>query len=86
MFSEFPQVADIVSSAFHHLANPFGIADYGVLGPRNFMLSFGPRNFTRSSRINWLWFAKRVSVWVTGGSPLPGQSGEPTHAHLHYRQ
>jgi hypothetical protein len=23
MFSELPQVADIVRSAFHHLANPF---------------------------------------------------------------
>ena len=30
--------------------------------------------------------AKRASEWVTGGSGCRGQSGEPTHAHLHYWQ
>ena len=55
-------------------------------GCRHFHAELWPNNATRLSRIDWLWSAKRACVWVTGGGPPPGQSGEPTHAHLHYWQ
>jgi hypothetical protein len=85
MFSESPQAADIVRSAFHHLATHWYC---GSLRSKSepFQAELWSKNATRLSRIDWLWSAKRASVWVTGGSPLPGQLGEPTHAHLHHRQ
>ena len=42
-------------------------------------------NTTRLSRIDWLWSAKRASVG-SRRNPPPGQTGTPTHAHLHHRQ
>jgi hypothetical protein len=42
MFSELPQLGDIVRSAFDHLENRAGIADHGVLGPSHSGLSSGP--------------------------------------------
>jgi hypothetical protein len=67
MFSELPQVADIVRSAFHHLANPLALR-ITAFGSEQFQAELWPNNATRSSRIDWLWSAKRASVWVTGGS------------------
>jgi hypothetical protein len=53
-------------------------------GSEQFHAELWPNNATRLSRIDWLWSAKRACGWVTGGGPPPGQSGEPTHAHLHH--
>ena len=39
MFSELPQVADIVGSAFDHLSDPTRITDHCILGPSNSRLS-----------------------------------------------
>ena len=85
MFSELPPAADIVRGAFDHLPNP-PYREPLHSGPKPFKPELWPNNSIRLSRIDWLWLAKRASVWVTGGSPLPGQLGEPTHAHLHHRQ
>ena len=85
MFSELPQAADIEGARLII----YRIHLYcGSLhsGPEPFKPELWPNNSIRLSRIEWLWLAKRASVWVTGGSPLPGQLGEPTHAHLHHRQ
>jgi hypothetical protein len=67
MFSGLPQIADIVRSAFHHLATHWYCGSLRS-GSEQFQAELWPNNATRSSRIDWLWFAKRASVWVTGGS------------------
>ena len=67
MFSELPQVADIARSVFHHLANPSYCGSLRS-GSEQFQAEHWSNNATRSSRIDWLWSAKRASVWVTGGS------------------
>src|SRR5215472_5863588 len=36
-------------------------------GCEQFQARLTRKNSTRSYRIDWLWFAKRASVWVTGG-------------------
>jgi hypothetical protein len=40
----------------------------------------------RSSRIDWLWSAKRACVWVTGGIRRRVNQENPPNAHLHHRQ
>ena len=52
-------------------------------GSKHFHAELWPNNATRLTRIDWLLSAKRACVWLAGGGPPPGQSGEPTHAHLH---
>ena len=56
MFSELPQLADIVRG-------PSLRSGSGQLHAK-----LWPNNATRFSTIDWLWSAKRASVWVTGGS------------------
>src|SRR5262249_32472806 len=82
---DYPRVAGIKRSGVSPLAEPSYCRSLRS-GPSDSRLSSGPIIFIRLSRIDWLWSAKRASVWVTGGSPLPGQLGGPTHAHLHHRQ
>ena len=48
-------------------SEPSRIADHCVLGPSN-STELWPNNAARLSRIDWLWSAKRASVWVTDGS------------------
>jgi len=67
MFSELPQLADIARSAFPHLAKPL-VLRITAFWVQAFQAGLWPNNAARSSRIDWLWFAKRASVWVTGGS------------------
>ena len=85
MFSELPQVADIVRSAFDHLANPL------VLRITAFWVRAIPCSAVAQERHkiihNRVALAGEESVsGVTGGSGPPDQPGEPTHAHLHHRQ
>jgi len=68
IFSELPQVADIARSAFSLLARPLVLQITAFWVRATSRLSTGPIISIRSSRIDWLWFAKRASVWVTGGS------------------
>ncbi len=66
MLSELPQVADIVRSVFHYSASPL-VLRITAFGSEQFHGELWPNNATRLSRIDWLWSAKRASVWVTGG-------------------
>jgi hypothetical protein len=85
MFSELLQIADIVRSAFHSSANPL------VLQITAFWVRAIPRR-TLAQQCheiiqNRLALVGEESVSVGHRrQPPPGQSGEPTHAHLHYRQ
>jgi hypothetical protein len=54
-------------AGFYCLTPP-GIADPLRSGFGQFQTELRPHNVTRLSRIDWLWSAKRASVWVTGGS------------------
>jgi hypothetical protein len=58
IFSELPQVADIVRSAFHHLATHWYCGS--LFWVQQFQAELWPKSATRSSRIDWLWFAKRA--------------------------
>jgi hypothetical protein len=85
MFSELPQVADIVRSAFHYLANPLvlRITTFWVRAIPDGTLAQQCREIMQ----NRLALVGEESVSVGHRrQALPGQSGEPTHAHLHHRQ
>jgi hypothetical protein len=81
MFSELPQLADIVRSAFDHLA----IADHCVLGPEQFDCAQTQQCGEIIQNRLALVREESVSVGHRRHPPL-GQLGEPTHAHLHHRQ
>src|ERR1700756_3138254 len=66
MLSELAQVADIVTSVFHYSASPL-LLRITAFGSEQFHGELWPNNAMRLSRIDWLWSAKRASVWVTGG-------------------
>src|SRR6516162_1790114 len=85
IFSELPQVTDIARSAFSPCGKPPRIADHCVLGPSN---SRGALTQQCHEIIqNRLALVREESVSVSHRQqPLPGQLGEPTHAHLHHRQ
>src|ERR1700730_8410695 len=85
MLSELPPGSRHVRSVFHYSASPL-VLRITAFGSEQFHGELWPNNATRLPRIDWLWSVKRASVWVTGGGPPPGQSGEPTHAHLHHGQ
>src|SRR5215472_12436029 len=72
MFSALPQIADIARSAFHNSANQpccrSCVLRIMRSRPEQFHARRWPNNATRLSEIEWLWSAKRASVWVTGGS------------------
>src|SRR3984893_8130595 len=53
-------------SAFHYSASPL-VLRITAFGSEQFHGELWPNNATRLSRIDWLWSAKRASVWVTGG-------------------
>jgi hypothetical protein len=85
MFSELPQVADIVRSAFDHLANPFvlRITAFWVRAIPGLALAQQCHEIIQ----NRLAFVREESVSVGHRwQQLPGLSGEPTHAHLYHRQ
>jgi hypothetical protein len=85
IFSELPQLADIVRSAFDHLANPLvlRITAFWVRAIAGWAL----RQQYHEIIQNRLALVSEESVSVGHRRhPLPGQSGEPTHAHLHHWQ
>src|SRR6516162_1602387 len=84
-FSELPQVADILRSPFGHLANPL-VLQITAFGARAIP---GPPGTQGCHEIiqNRLALVGEESVSVGHWrQPLSGQSGAPTHAHLHHRQ
>ena len=64
MLSELPQLTDIVRRVRRYSASPLvlRITAFWVQS----QAGFWPNDVTRLSRIDWLWSAKRASVWVTG--------------------
>src|SRR6516165_2539505 len=85
IFSELPQVADIARTAFWPLTRPL------VLQITAFWVQAIPgRTLTQQCHEivqNRLALVREESVSVGHRrQSLPGQLGEPTHAHLHHRQ
>ena len=76
MLSELPPVADIVRSVFHYSASPL-VLRITAFGSEQFHGELWPNNATRLSRIDWLWSAKRASVWVTSGGRRRVKQGHP---------
>jgi len=83
MFSELPQVADIVRSAFDHLSDPTRITEFWVRAIPGLALAQQCHEIIQ----NRLALVREESVSVGHRwQPLPGLSGEPTYAHLYHRQ
>jgi hypothetical protein len=84
MYYESPQIAEIVRSAFHHSANPLvlQITAFWVRAIPGSALAQQCHEIIQ----NRLALLGEESVSVGHRrQPLPGLSGEPTHAHLHHR-
>ena len=80
MFSELLQIADIVRSAFHHLATHWYCGSL-------FWVQAIPAQECHEIIQNRLALLAEESVSVGHRRhPLSLKSGEPTHAHLHHRQ
>ena len=85
MLSELPQVADIVRSVLHYSASPL-VLRITAFGSERFHGELWPNNCHEIIQ-NRLALVGEESVSVGHRRrPPPGQSGEPTHAHLHHRQ
>jgi len=85
IFSELPQVADIARSAFHDLASLLvsQVTAFRVRAIPGGALTQQCHEIIQ----NRLALVREESVSVGHRrQPLPGQLGEPTHAHLHHRQ
>src|SRR5262249_6334151 len=80
MFSELLQLADIVRSAFHYSAYLLYCRSLHS-GSEQFHAELA-KNATRLSRIDWLWSAKRASVWVTGGRRRVKQENPPMRIYI----
>jgi hypothetical protein len=83
MFSRYPQVADIVRSAFQYLANPPQLR-IARSGSSNFMLGSRPTSHKIIRKRLALLRAESVSVVIVGIAPT--QTRSPTHAYLHFWQ